>query len=116
MLDDLAFLVIDLHQLAVHPALHGDGMERGDGAEPDEVDADVPLLGRGGGDLDRGRLRPCPGGRALGRLPHSADDDNQDDRQQDHGDQEPPASDERPPGRLLRYFIFPIVLRERHGV
>ena len=49
LLDNLALLVIDLHQLAVHPALHGDGMDRGDGAEPGEIDADVPLFGRGRG-------------------------------------------------------------------
>ena len=52
LFDSLPFLVINLHQLAVYASFHGHGIERGDRTEPGEIDADIPLLGRNGGNGD----------------------------------------------------------------
>ncbi len=46
-LDRLAVGEVDLHQLAAHARLDGDGVVGHDRAEADEVDADVPLGRRG---------------------------------------------------------------------
>ena len=43
-MDQVAFLVMDGHQLAIHAALHCNGIDRGDGAIAGIVDADTPFV------------------------------------------------------------------------
>jgi hypothetical protein len=96
----LSLFVINPHQLAVHPGLEGDGVDRGGGAEPGEADAHIPLLGRGRGyvyawlikgrPLPAGDLgRPAPGQLALDHDP-----------QENGGRQPKPPVFEPVPGRV----------------
>src|SRR5439155_15338114 len=69
--DDLALREVRRHQLAVDAALHRDGVERGDGAERREVDAQVAGAGRRDDHRDSSRrLSDTSTGRLRRQLRH----------------------------------------------
>lgn len=86
--NELALAVWNVHQLAVHAGVNGDGVDRRDRTEAREVDADVSL-GRSC-RLDRdGRGRACGGARGVPVCPRS---DAAEREHHDRGDDDDPAS------------------------
>ena len=104
-LDHLAFREVDLHELSVHPALNRVDIQRGDRAQPDQIDADITLGRRRGHDANlvaAGSLAMLPGLgggiRGLGfRLKIEKVDANTDGREQDKSEHKPKS----PPGAAL---------------
>src|SRR4029077_4377146 len=67
---ELPLAEVHLEQLAVHAAAHGDGVERGDGAQRAEGDGEIARAGDGGDDGGGTRARSRRGAAtAPARLP-----------------------------------------------
>ena len=58
--NQLSFLIINLHELAVHAAFHRHRVARRDHAQRVDVNPDVALLRRRGADRERRRRRTRP--------------------------------------------------------
>src|SRR6185295_4339672 len=57
LMDHLSFAIVDTHELSIHAALGGNGVERCHGTQSIHVNSNVAFLGRGGGDCQGARGR-----------------------------------------------------------
>ena len=88
----LAFREVHADELAIHPALDGDGVQGGDGTEPREAYRHVTLAGLGRHDGHRASAR---GVRAGGLLPSPGEEDQSDDCRHSQDGPEAPATEKR---------------------
>jgi hypothetical protein len=91
-LDHLPFLEEHVHQLAIDPGVHGDGLERRDRADLGEIQVEVAALGSRRGDRYRLLVRRGGLGGLLMIASESRADTVEKEQQHDRSGPEPPAA------------------------